>query len=99
MKPAPAALSGAARPAGYAARSKLAATTLPTLARIAATRYTVEQCIEEAKGEVGFDQYEVRFWPSWHRHITLVMMAHAWLASLQATEAQKGGTSTKTVAR
>jgi hypothetical protein len=29
-------------------------TTVPTLARIAATRYTVEQCIEEAKGEVDF---------------------------------------------
>lgn len=70
-----------------------AETTLPTLARIAATRYTVEQCLEEAKGEVGFDQYEVRFWPSWHRHITLVMLAHAWVASLQATDAQKGGIS------
>lgn len=69
--------------------------TLETLARVAATRYTVEQCIEEAKGEAGFDQYEVRFWPSWHRHITLVMMAHTWLASLQLaetqSEAQKGG--------
>jgi len=70
-------------------------TTLPTLARIAATRYTVEQCIEEAKGEVGFDQYEVRFWPSWHRHITLAMMAHAWLASVQSVEAQKGGLTSK----
>ena len=39
-------------------------TTLPILARVAATRYTVEHNIEEAKGEVGFDQYEVRFWPS-----------------------------------
>jgi len=67
-------------------------TTLPTLARVAATRYTVEQCIEEAKGEVGFDHYQVRFWPSWHRHITLVMMAHAWLASIKTIEAQKGGT-------
>ena len=66
-------------------------TTLTTLARVAATRYTVEQCIEEAKGEVGLDHYEVRFWPSWHRHITLVMMAHAWLASVKATEVQKGG--------
>lgn len=74
-------------------------TTLPTLARIAATRYTVEQCIEEAKGEVGFDQYEVRFWPSWHRHITLAMMAHAWLASLQSTEAQKGGAPSKPLLR
>jgi SRSO17 transposase len=69
--------------------------TLETLARIAATRYTVEQCIEEAKGEAGFDQYEVRFWPSWHRHITLAMMAHAWLASLQSAETQKGGSQSK----
>jgi SRSO17 transposase len=65
---------------------------LRTVARVAATRYTVEQCIAEAKGEVGFDQYEVRFWPSWHRHITLVMMAHAWLAALRAWETDKGGT-------
>jgi SRSO17 transposase len=70
-------------------------TTLHTLARIAATRYTVEQCIEEAKGEAGFDQYEVRFWPSWHRHITLAMMAHAWLASLQQEETKKGGSQSK----
>jgi len=65
--------------------------TLRDLAQIAATRYTVEQCIEEAKGEAGFDEYEVRLWPSWHRHITLAMLAHTWLASLQAAEAEKGG--------
>jgi hypothetical protein len=70
-------------------------TTLPMLARIAATRYTGEQGIEEAKGEVGFAQYEVCFWPSWHRPITLAMMAHAWLASLQATGAQKEDTTSK----
>jgi SRSO17 transposase len=72
-------------------------TTLRTLARVAATRDRVEQCIEEAKGEAGFDQYEVRFWPSWHRHITLALMAHAWLASLQAGEVQKGGTESKSL--
>lgn len=70
-------------------------TPLPSLALVAATRYTVEQCIEEAKGEVGFDQYEVRFWPSWHRHITLAMLAHAWLASLRSDEAAKGGGHSK----
>lgn len=72
-------------------------TPLPTLARIAATRYTVEQCIEEAKGEVGLDHYEVRFWPSWHRHVTLAMMAHAWLASLRAagTDGEKKGATPK----
>ncbi|HVC34366.1 MAG TPA: IS701 family transposase [Chloroflexota bacterium] len=70
-------------------------TTLHVLAGIAATRYTVEQCIEEAKGEAGFDQNEVRLWLSWHRHITLAMLAHAWLASLQATEAEKWGRQTR----
>jgi len=63
--------------------------SLATLARIASTRYTVEQCIEEAKGETGLDEYEVRFWHSWYRHITLSMMAHAWLASLQLRESEK----------
>jgi SRSO17 transposase len=64
------------------------------LAQVASTRYTVEQCIEEAKGETGLDDYEVRFWHSWYRHITLSMMAHTWLASVryQATE-KKGGLS------
>jgi SRSO17 transposase len=65
---------------------------LAKLAQVASTRYTVEQCIEEAKGETGLDDYEVRYWHSWHRHITLSMMAHAWLASVRhkATE-KKGG--------
>jgi len=55
-------------------------TPLRTLARVAAQRWPVEQCFEEAKGEAGLDQYEVRGWPSWHRHITLAMLAHAFLA-------------------
>jgi SRSO17 transposase len=64
-------------------------TSLETLIRIASTRYTVEQCIEEAKGETGLDDYEVRFWHSWYRHITLSMMAHAWLASIRLQEQEK----------
>jgi SRSO17 transposase len=69
-------------------------TPLLKLAQVASTRYTVEQCIEEAKGETGLDEYEVRYWHSWHRHITLSMMAHAWLAAVRykATE-KKGGLS------
>jgi SRSO17 transposase len=69
-------------------------TPLLKLAQVASLRYTVEQCIEEAKGETGLADYEVRCWHSWHRHITLSMMAHTWLASVrhQATE-KKGGRS------
>ena len=33
---------------------------------------------------MGLDHYEVRTWPSWHRYITLGMMALAWLASARA---------------
>src|SRR6266567_5912329 len=66
-----------------------ARTSLETLVRVASRRYTVEQCIEEAKGETGLDEYEVRFWHSWYRHITLSMMAHAWLASIRLRESEK----------
>jgi SRSO17 transposase len=69
-------------------------TPLLKLAQVASTRYTVEQCIEEAKSDTGLDEYEVRYWHSWYRHITLSIMAHAWLAAVrsQAT-AKKGGPS------
>ncbi|MDP9455987.1 MAG: hypothetical protein M3Q60_09385 [Actinomycetota bacterium] len=43
-------------------------------------RWAVEQCFAEAKGEVGLDHYEVRRWDAWHRHVTLCLLAHAFLA-------------------
>lgn len=45
-------------------------TSLRTLASVAAACWTIEQCSEESKGEVGLDEYEVRYWQSWHHHIT-----------------------------
>jgi SRSO17 transposase len=59
------------------------ATTLAQLVRIAGTRWAIENCFEAAKGEVGLDDYEVRSWTGWHRHITLAMLAHAYLAVLR----------------
>ena len=55
-------------------------TTLAELVRVTGTRWTIEECFEEAKGPVGLDQYEVRKWEGWYRHITLAMLAHAYLA-------------------
>ncbi len=63
-----------------------AETPLLTLAQVAGARWAVEQCFEEAKGETGLDHYEVRSWHSWHRHITLSMLAHAWLTSIRRRE-------------
>lgn len=68
---------------GYAPRG----TTLETLVRVAGMRWTVEECFEAAKGEVGLDQYEVRSWHGWYRHITLAMTALTYLAMLRRQEA------------
>jgi SRSO17 transposase len=54
-------------------------TALAELVRVAGTRWTIESCFEAAKGEVGLDQYEVRSWTGWHRHVTLAMLALAFL--------------------
>lgn len=67
-----------------------AATPLTVLAEVAGSRWPVEQCFEEAKGETGLDQYEVRGWPSWHRHITLSMLAHGFLARQRQVGGGKG---------
>src|SRR5206468_3828005 len=64
-------------------------TDLATLVRVAGTRWTIEACFEAAKGEVGLDEYEVRSWTGWHRHVTLAMLAHAYLAVVR--EAAAGG--------
>lgn len=72
-------------------------TPLIGLVRVAGTRWAVEEGFEQAKGEVGLDHYEVRRWPGWYRHITLALLAHAFLAvtRAQATspERTKGDTA------
>lgn len=59
--------------------------TLTDLVRIAGRRWPIEVGFEQAKGEVGLDQYQVRRWTAWYRHITLALVAHAFLAVLQAS--------------
>jgi len=59
-------------------------TSLETLVRVAGTRWTVEESLETAKGEVGLDHYEVRKWEGWYRHITLSLVAHAYLTVTRA---------------
>jgi SRSO17 transposase len=61
-----------------------ATATLADLVRVAGARWAVEECIEAAKGEVGLDQYEVRRWGGWYRHVTLCLVAHAFLAVTRA---------------
>jgi SRSO17 transposase len=58
-------------------------TTLAAMAEAIGRRWTVEQCFEEGKGEVGLDHYEVRAFQGWYRHIPLCMLAHAFLVVLR----------------
>src|SRR5712691_9177216 len=57
---------------------------LATVVPVAGSRWTIARCFEEAKGEVGLDQYEGRNWTGWYRHSTLAMWAYALLTVLRA---------------
>lgn len=57
--------------------------SLETLVMVASARHHIEEALEEGKGQVGFADYEVRFWHSWYRHITLAMLAYTWLTLLR----------------
>jgi SRSO17 transposase len=56
-----------------------AETAVTEMVRVAGRRWTIEEGFEQAKGEVGLDQYEVRRYDAWHRHATLALLAHACL--------------------
>jgi hypothetical protein len=60
------------------------------LAWTAGSRWHVEECLQQAKGEAGLDQYQVRTWRAWYAHITLSMLALAWLAASKAQAVKKG---------
>jgi SRSO17 transposase len=60
---------------------------LSELVRVAGIRWSIEECFQAAKGQVGLDHYQVRNWTAWHRHITLAMLALAFLTALAASAA------------
>lgn len=66
-----------------------AETPLLTLAQVAATRWVIETDFETAKGETGLDEYEVRSWAGWHHHITLALLAGAFLLTMQQAWGEK----------
>ena len=81
-------LTDAAKQAYYIVYA-LETATLQDLVRVAGTRWAIEESFQSAKGEVGLDQYEVRSWHGWYRHITLALLAHAYLTVTRAVAAQR----------
>ena len=76
-----------------------AGTTLREVSWVAGVRWRIEDGFESAKGECGLDQYEVRTWDAWHRHITLALLAHAFLNVMRSETAEKGALAPRSCCR
>ena len=56
----------------------------------------IEEGFRAAKTHTGLDQYEVRSYTGWYKHITLAMLAHAFLAALAAEKGAPESTISNT---
>ncbi len=63
---------------------------LEQVVRAAGSRWQVEEAFELAKQQVGLDEYEVRHWQGWYRHITLAMFALAFLTVVKVAGQKRG---------
>jgi SRSO17 transposase len=85
---------GGARERAYYLCRGPARTPRKELIRVAGARWAIEECFERAKGDCGLDEYEVRGWAGWFRHVTLSMVALAVLGVVRwraESAAEKGG--------
>jgi SRSO17 transposase len=64
-------------------------TPLTTLARVAAARWPIETEFETEKSDIGLDEYEVRRWAGWHHHMTMCLLAGAFLLTVQQEWGEK----------
>jgi SRSO17 transposase len=78
-------------------------TGLQQLITVAGGRWRIEECFQAVKNEAGLASYQVRDYTAWYRHITLAMLAHAYLSATRATAekatratAEKGGPQPET---
>jgi SRSO17 transposase len=72
-----------------------AETTLEQLIAVAGGRWRIEECFQAAKNQARMASYQVRDYTAWYRHITLAMLAHAYLSATRAS-AEKGAPQQET---
>jgi len=68
------------------------------LVHVAGARWPIEECFGASKNETGLDNYQVRTWSAWHRHIAFSMLAHTFLA-VTAQHARKSGSQATAASR
>ena len=66
---------------------------LDELVWVAGHGWLVEDAFEVAKQEAGLDEYEVRVWTGWYRHIILALLAHAFLVVRRQCSARAAAVS------
>ena len=80
---------GADQPAKYFFTNLPATSSLKRLVGTAKDRWWVEHCYRELKDELGLDHFEGRSWRGWHHHVTLVLLAYAFLQDVRRRRPQK----------
>ncbi len=65
-------------------------TPLAELSRVCGMRWAIACRFAEGKGALGLDHYELRSWPGWHHHMTLVILAHHFLVRLRRRLMDRG---------
>jgi hypothetical protein len=83
----------------YALSNAPADTPITELRRVATMRWPIEQCFEECKDKLGMDQYEMRSWTGWHRHMLSVFIAHLFLLEIRLRFKEKSPILTLSQAR
>jgi SRSO17 transposase len=84
---------GEAEPTKYFFSNLPADTSLRVLVRTAKGRWWVEHSYKELKDELGMDHFEGRQWRGWHHHVTLVLLAYAFLVLQRRQRRKKGAPS------
>ncbi len=74
-------------------------TSWKKLAEMTAWRWPIESTIEECKGELGMDHYEVRNWRGWHHHMTMTMLSHHFLVRVRVDMGEQAPALTVSQAR
>jgi SRSO17 transposase len=65
--------------------------SISELVRVAGSRWPIEECFEAGKGQVGLDNYQVRLYHAWYRHMSLAMLAQTFLAVIAHRQHTKKG--------
>ena len=60
-----------------------AGASIEKLVRVEGCRWAIEDSFETAKNELGLDHNETRSWHGWNRHVSLVMLAFAMMATIR----------------